>query len=108
MDGINIFVQQNTDFDTDISGKITYTSIIESIPETSIKEPISDWKKKYKKEWRWRFIELNKRLIVEISHIENDSNERMYFNRYGEWLHREIDPVYDKYVKEEYYYYTKN
>ncbi|GAG94663.1 unnamed protein product [marine sediment metagenome] len=82
----NIFVQQNTDFDTDISGKITYTSIIESIPETSVKEPISDWKKKYKKEWRWRFIKLNKRLVVEISYIDNDSNERMYFNDLDEVL----------------------
>jgi hypothetical protein len=106
MDENNIFVPHYVNLEDDISGKITYTSIIESIPNTNVSEPLDNWRDKYNIEWRWRFIEVNDRLVGEISYLTSDSNERMYFNRYGKWVHRKISSVYDKYVKEKYYYYT--
>ena len=105
MDTNSIFIS-HSEGSQDISGKVTMTNIFNLIPENSIKTPISDWKKKYQNEWLWRFLELNpNRKVVEISFMNKDS-KRMYFNRYGIWVEREIDPLYDKYVIDQYYYYT--
>ena len=47
----SIFMSQNETNDNDIAGKITYTNIINTIPEEKLDKPIIDWKKKYKTEW---------------------------------------------------------
>ena len=30
--------------------------------------------------------------------MKPDSNKRIYFNRYGEWVERNVDPIYDQFV----------
>lgn len=87
----------------------TYTSVINTIPKYAVNTRDPDWRKKYKKEFRWRFLMLpeNKK-IAEISHINNDEELRTYFNKYGDWVKRELPSIYDQYVIEEYYYYPEN
>lgn len=105
----NIFMTEaNGD---DIAGKITYTNIYRSIPDNRVDTPIPDWKKTHKTEWRWRFLKLfiennTTKDVVEISYIKNDSNDRMYFNRHGQWVKRFIDPIFDQFVSKEYFAYT--
>lgn len=110
----SIFISQSeAGKDSDISGKVTYTSIFESIPENKLEKPLANWNKKYKTEWRWRFLRINfaqmkDRYVVEISYIKYNSNKRIYFNRYGEWVERVIDPIYDKFVEQEYFVYAND
>ena len=116
----SIFMSQNDATDNDIAGKITYTNIINTIPEDKSEKQLPDWKKKYNTEWRWRFLKLTtsyenkkenikqERHVVEISYQKNNSNKRIYFNRHGQWVEREVDPIFDNFVKKEYYVYTNN
>jgi len=110
MDPNSVFISQSeANKNTDISGKLTYTSIIESIPENKLENQIQDWNKKYNTEWRWRFLRINKeRHVAEISYLKYNSNKRMYFNRFGEWVEREVDPIYDQFVEKQYFVYTNN
>ncbi|ARF09578.1 hypothetical protein Indivirus_1_201 [Indivirus ILV1] len=105
MENHNIFLTQSSNTDNNISGKISYTSVIESIPENKLNSPISNWEKDYNTEWRWRFMKDNERHIVEISK-KNKGESRLYYNKYGEWVVRNIDDSYDKFVVKEYYVYT--
>jgi len=96
----------------DISGKITYTNIMESIPENYLEQPIINWKQKYKTEWRWRILKFSteneeKKYVVEISYMKYNSNKRIYFNRFGEWVERTIDPIFDQFVIKQYYVYNE-
>lgn len=112
MNNLNdIFVSQNQDEKNDIAGKITYTDILESIPGDKLDKPIENWNSIYKTEWRWRFLKLtyknklrSERYVLEISYVTN--NQRYYFNRFGEWVKRDVDPQYDYFVDKEYYVYT--
>ena len=107
----NIFLSQ-TDKSTesnDISGKITFTSIIESIPEGKLEKPIADWKDKYNTEWRWRFLKDKDRHVAEISYINKNSKDRLYFNRFGEWTKKvQVPKECDQFVVKEYYVYANN
>lgn len=106
----NIFISHNdVTSDNNISGKITYTNIIETIPPQKTTTKNENWKNEGKTEWRWRFLEFGKKkFVVEISFMKHDSDKRKFFNKYGEWVERDLDPVYDQYVVEEYFYYTDN
>lgn len=112
----SIFMSHNEMDDNDIAGKITYTNIINTIPKEKLEKPLSDWRKKYNTEWRWRFLKLTEsssnkkrdRHVVEISYQKSNSKKRIYFNRHGQWVEREIDPVFDNFVDKEYYIYTNN
>ncbi len=108
MDLNNIFISQNESTNNDISGKLTYTSIFESIPENKLETPIKNWNNKYKTEWRWRFLRIIyqniERYVVEISYTNN--NKRLYFNRFGEWVEREVNSFYDQFVEKTYYVYS--
>lgn len=112
MDQNSIFISQDeSNGDNDLSGRITYTNILETIPENKLENPLPDWKNKYKTEWRWRFLSLkndkNKsRLVVEISYVKNNSVKRIYFNRYGDWVERNIDKIFDQFVDKQYFFYT--
>jgi len=121
MDPNSIFISQNeANKNADISGKLTYTSILESIPENKLEKPIREWNKQYKTEWRWRFLRIkiieikdNKQInkekhVVEISYLKYNSNKRMYFNRFGNWVEDFVDPTYDLFIEKEYYVYTHN
>ena len=114
MDQNSIFISHNeANKDNDIAGKLTYTSIFESIPENKLEKRLDDWNKKYKTEWRWRFLRINyppikNRYVVEISYMKYNSEKRMYFNRYGEWVERIVSPIYDQFVEKEYFVYANN
>lgn len=106
----NVFVpQKKSDMEPnsdDISGKITYTNIIESLPETHRIEPMDNWREQGLTEWRWRFLDIEGRKVVEISGLRPNENQRLYFNKHCQWIKRDVDPVFDKYVKEVYYCYA--
>ena len=106
----NIFVSQNTLTDiNDISGKITYTNIMDLIPNGNTEKKLNNWEHQYTTEWRWRFLELPEdRITIEMSFIKNDNKDRIYFNRYGQWVNRYVDPIYDNYVTKQYYYYSNS
>jgi len=102
----NIFITQDEKIKDTIAGKITYTDILNVIPENSYNVPNENLRKNYKTEWRWRFLKLpDDRLTIEISYITKD-NVRIYFNNNGKWVERYIDPIYNNYVIKEYYYYS--
>ena len=105
MDTNSIFITQD-EIRKDINGKITYTDIMDLIPKDSVITPIKDWQKTHKTEWRWRFLKFpDDRFTVEISHQEA-GKKRLYFNRSGKWVERDIGKEVDEYVTNEYYYYT--
>jgi hypothetical protein len=104
-----IFMSKDDIQDNDnISGKITYTNIMESIPENHYDKPLKFWNKKYSTEWKWRFLRIKnnkvERYVVEISYTKN--GKQFYFNKFGEWVESKVDSVYDQFVEKEYYVYT--
>lgn len=102
----SIFISQNEIDDDDISGKLTYTNILETIPNSKLETPIVEWQKNHKTEWRWRFLKFDNRHVAEISYVDRIANKRLYFNKHGEWVERVVSPVYDPYVDKIYYVYT--
>lgn len=104
----DIFVSQSELDKNNISGKITYTNIMEFIPPKHRNDRISDWDEAYKTEWRWRFLMFpNNKLKIEISYITRNNPNRYYFNKYGKWVIKKIDPLYEQLVLKDYYYYSK-
>ena len=93
---MNIFIKNN---------EILYSDVKSTIPKKHSINKINDWENKYNIEYRWRFIELNKKKFVEISKKNKNKNVREYKNSKGEWVERTISLEYDKYVYEKYYYY---
>ncbi len=90
-----------------VAEKISYTNVLETIPEGSFPHRVLNWRKMKKIEWRWRFLELpNGKFTVEISRLSYDEDKRLYFNKYGRWVYRDVDPIYDQYVKKECYCYS--
>ena len=92
----------------DISGKITYTNILETIPNNRSDIPLDDWRSKNKTEWRWRFLEFNNKSTVEISYLKYNTNQRQYFAKSGSWITRQVPNVYDDYVVKQFFYYSGN
>ena len=109
MDTNSIFISQNEMYkDNDISGKITYTSIMETIPETKTKIKIDNWQKKYTTEWRWRFFDLKGRKLIEISKME-PNKERMYMENTGKWIkYTLVSPAWDRFLIESKYCYISS
>lgn len=105
MNNNNIFLSI-TDKESNISGKITYTSVIESIPNSKVEKQIDGWQKNYSCEYRWRFMKDKERHIVEISKTSANCSTRLYYNKYGEWVKRNISEDIDKFVVKEYFVYT--
>ena len=89
-----------------ITGKITKTNVLDSIPNNSYSNPLNNWKQEKKIEWRWRFFDFQiGTLTVEISYLSHDSNKRIYWNKYGQWTNSDVPQIIDKYVVEEFYHY---
>ena len=105
MESKDIFIKQNSDELENLSGKLTRTSVLNTIPSTSLEIPINKWEDKYKTEWRWRFLKLDGSSAVEISY-KNRGNERLYYNKYGKWVERKIPKGFDRFVDKEFYYYN--
>jgi hypothetical protein len=101
----NIFIP-NSEQIKDISGHITATSVLNTIPQTATVKRLKNWRKTKKKEWRWRFFEFKDKKTVEISYIKRFSDDRIYYNRFGKWVNRDVPTIYDEYVVKTFYYYT--
>ena len=66
---------------------------------------MDSWEKLGKTEWRWRFLKFSeKKYTVEIS-CKKAGEQRTYFSKYGDWVHRDIHPDYDQFVDDIIYYY---
>lgn len=101
----SIFITQDS-ISNNISGRITYTNIIETIPKNHYREPQENLLKTSAMEYRWRFLILpTDKFIVEISKYNIKLDQRLYFNKNGKWIERVVDPIYDQFVVEEYYAY---
>ena len=102
----SIFITQDELSSDDIgSGKTTYTDVYDTIPKDKRTTPLKDWRKTKYTEWRWRFLNISKKLVAEISYINYNSDKRVYYNRCGERVHRNIPKEWDKYVVQEFYSY---
>jgi hypothetical protein len=99
----SVFMTTNSE---DISGKITYTSILETVPENRRETSLDNWKSKGKTEWRWRFLEFENRSTVEISFMKSISDQRNYFTKQGSWIIRDVPKEYDDYVVKQFFYYS--
>jgi len=89
-----------------VDGKLSMTNIFEVIPENATNKPLDNWRERCKSEWRWRFLKFNNKQSVEISCLHYNTDKRLYINKKGEWVHRKVDPIFDKFVIKEFYYYT--
>jgi hypothetical protein len=94
--------------------KLNYKDLLESIPEDRYEQEQLDLKSNHL-EWRWRIMEINDKKMVEISilipeTIDESGNfvppSRKYIDKYGKWVNREIDKLFDQYVTKQYFYYT--
>lgn len=86
--------------------KVTKTTILQTIPDRTVQYD-KEWRKKKMVQWKWRFLDINNSSVVEISYKKWNSNKTKYYlNKQNKWVTRTIDPIYDKYVTEIYYYYT--
>ena len=106
-----IFMTQSESNNNDIAGRITFTNIMNSIPENKVDKPIRNWQQKYTTEWRWRFLKLKtsddkEKDVIEISYLKKDSGKRIYFNRFGDWIETNVDAAYDQFVEKEYFVYS--
>lgn len=81
--------------------------IIKSIPENYLKESDENLCET-QTEWRWRFFKLpNKNNeVVEIS-FKKPNESRMFIDRNGKWVIRNIDNSYNKFLISEHYVYTQ-
>ncbi len=85
---------------------LTKSDVIESIPKNFVKS-VDKVLEKVSTEWRWRIFKFPNREneVVEIS-FKKPNEKRMYINRTGEWVYREINQDFDKFVVDEYYVYS--
>ena len=86
--------------------KVQYENIIKSIPYPYYLEKQVD--KKDMIETRWRFLKINNKNVVEISRKKpNEQREYLTNNTNSDWVKKDVDSVYDNFVIEKYYYYSK-
>lgn len=105
MNSEDIFIKQDSNDPENITKKLTKTSILNTIPPSAVNKPMDNWEEKYNTEWRWRFLKYNNSEAVEISYL-NKGKDRMYYNKLGKWVKRNIPKCFDKIVEKEYYYYA--
>lgn len=88
-----------------INMSILKNDLLNSIPKNATSEENIIFAK-YKTEWRWRIFKFPEKdnEVVEISKKEPNKN-RLYINKNGDWVERNIDKSFDKYVIEQYYAY---
>lgn len=94
-----------------MDGKLTYTDIRDNIPEGSMNKQMEEgWEIGFNTEWRWRFLKFeNERHVIEMSYLKKGNKNRVFCDKYGNWVNNvEVNNGYDSYVVEVYYLYTKN
>ncbi len=107
MDSIFITQSEVDRESKDLSGHLTETNILNTIPTNSSDSPLENWEAAGKSEWRWRFMEFMNKNTVEISY-KKPNEPRLYFNRHGEWIARDVPKIYDEYVTRQYYVYSSS
>jgi|SRR5271170_4016200 len=101
----NIFITQDTG---NLDRKLSKTLVLETVPKNSLDKALENWEStttKYNTEWRWRFLEFDNNLKIEISYKIKNS-PRVYCTKSGDWEIRDISEIYDKYVVSSHYYYN--
>lgn len=85
---------------------LTKCDVISSIPKNFVKKEDTELSKN-NTEWRWRIFKFpnKKNEVVEIS-FKKPNEKRMYINRTGEWVNRDINSEFNKFVVDEYYVYS--
>jgi len=90
--------------------KVSKVEILKSIPQSATKTEQIKLKETHT-EWRWRIFKFpngndgQTKESIEISYIK-PNEKRLYVNRNGEWVNREIGPEFDKFVIDQFYHYT--
>jgi hypothetical protein len=85
--------------------KLCLEDVYSIIPEDSVSSPDLEMRK-IKTEWRWRFMKLGNKEIVEMSSKNPSDTQRTYMNKFGDWvMGKDVDKIYDTYVTKEAYYY---
>jgi len=98
----NIFIKQSELHKNE--NKINTKDIPNMIPNGSIKN--KDFNKRENMiEFRWRLFDIKGKTFIEISK-KYPGKARVYFNKYGKWVERNIEKYYSNYCVEKYYYYT--
>jgi hypothetical protein len=101
-----------------IYDKMDIEAIMETIPKGSykVRQPLLE----HMVESRWRFIHVpfstqnkeNKetKIIKKFTEIsrKRPEEEREYLDKQVNWIKTTIDPIYDKFVVDEFYCYTEN
>lgn len=98
------------------SYKPTYTTIINTIPENKLKTPLDEkiWRNSKQTEWRWRILEFEGKKVAEISYLDYDKQNRIFLIKKNNkdnkdiWEERILDKIFDQFVIEEYYFYSKS
>lgn len=98
----SIFIKRGSKSDTNLQ-TVNKSDIIKSIPENNYKSEQPELGK-IKTEFRWRFFNIKNKKYIEIS-CKESNGERVFFNN-NSWVPAIIDPCLEKYIDEEYYYYT--
>ena len=102
----SIFIKRSEINQDIISTSLSKDEILEHIPKNALKS--QDIKLcKINTEWRWRILKFpnKKNEVIEIS-FQKPNEKRMYINKLGEWVYREINQEFDIYVIDKYYVYS--
>jgi len=99
-------VSLNTNDANDIINTTDYVSKLE-IPDNNFLKPDIIKRNESTKEWRWRIIIIKHKSYAEISYYETKTKKRFYMSgKTNKWEEQEVNPLFDEYVKKEYYCYT--
>ena len=85
-----------------------YNELIKSIPNNCSNIQNTKLLNNGYNEWRWRILNINNNIKVEISYYNLRNKRRLYKNKKGDWVHRNIPSEYDNFVVESYFYYTSD
>lgn len=85
---------------------LSKSEVFNMIPDNVYAKPNKELEKT-KVEMRWRIFKFpnKKNDIVEIS-FKKLNGKRMYINKSGNWIEKEVSNIYDEFVIREYYHYT--
>ena len=113
----SIFIRKSSDSnsnDVEINSNNENTkdfkeAILKSIPINATQTQNKDLQNT-KTEWRWRIFkfpaEENKtKTVIEISYI-NPNSKRIFINREGKWVQRDVDVRFDAFISQIFYHYV--
>lgn len=88
-----------------INLSVSKKDILMNIPHDAVTIPNQNLKDKI--EWRWRIFKFphKNNEVIEIS-FKKASENRLYINKFGDWVESNVDPIYDNFVVRCFYHYT--